>query len=213
MTWREKSVTIDEQNEYIFKSVLGDVTIDEKGVRRDELTGRKDWRIIKDTIGDDEIFKGFLPWEEVKEVSKQDNFLSYPHIDIEVEDDSDRDWEASRLMIFFKEDTPDNFDEIDRCFAAIKKMWNAYRQRNKLNSLNYSYQEETHRLAPPSGEEDSGGEEEDEEPGEEEPGETEDEEGEKQEDVDEQSDEGGGIESVIEKATKKPGELMDEFGG
>ncbi|MDY6771625.1 MAG: hypothetical protein SV186_06775 [Candidatus Nanohaloarchaea archaeon] len=202
MTWREKSVTVDADSEFIFKSVLGDVKIDLSGIKRDELTRGDEWKKIKSTMDPNEILEGFLPWDRVTEISTKEDFLSYPHIDIEVEKEDAPG--TKRLMIFFKKDTPEGFDEVQDCFKTIRKMWNAYRQRNKLHSLNYSFQDNTHRLTP----EETGEEQEGDEATSDKEEREEDEEQRQQDD----GDSDGGIGDIIDKALSSPGDLMDRFG-
>lgn len=206
MTWREKSVTVDADSEFIFKSVLGDVRIDTTGIERIERKRPDDWEKIKSTMDPQEVLEGFLPWDDVVEISTKEEHLSFPHIDIYVEDESERDGKR-RMMLFFKESKAESYDQVEKCFKTIKKMWNAHRQRNKLHTLNYSYQDNTHRLVP-GGKEDESIEEIDEEDDEE----KDREEGGQRHDDGEDSDDGGSVGDIIDSALNAPGELMDRFG-
>ncbi len=202
MTYREKSVSINEEAEHIFKSVLGDIVVNEKGIRRRELKSQEDWERIEATMEPEEIFTGFLPWRKVVEVSKKDDFLSYPHIDITVAEEEEGDRILpKRLKIFMKEDTPDNYDETESCFKTIKRMWDAYRQNNKLHTLNYSYNEE-------QGVEKLEAEEKAEKV--EKP--PEEEQHEKEAEGEQDEDEPDSVQDVINQAMEDPGELMDRFG-
>lgn len=206
MTWREKSVTVDADSEFIFKSVLGDVRIDTSGIERVERKRPDDWDKIKSTMDPNEVLEGFLPWDEVVEISTKEEHLSFPHIDIYVKDESERDGKR-RMMLFFKDSKAESYDQVEKCFKTIRKMWNAHRQRNKLHTLNYSYQDNTHRLVP-GGKEDENIEDVDE-------GEDERQDGGKENDHPEDNDEddgSGSVGDIIDSALNAPGELMDRFG-
>jgi hypothetical protein len=205
MTWKEKSVTVDEDSEQVFKSVLGDVNIDYQGIHRENLKKDDEWNLIRGEMDDEEIFYGHLGWDEVIEVSKKDNFLSYPHIDITI-DEEDEYGDNKRLMIFFKDETPDGYDQVDSFFKTVKKAWNAWRQRNKLHTLSYSYRDGRHKLRPDD-KENNDAENKELTEGDRSSNEEEDE---KQEQKSEQGQEG--VSSIIDKALNAPDKLMDKFG-
>ncbi len=203
MTWREKSVTVDADSEFIFKSVLGDVRIDTSGIERVERKLPDDWDKIKSTMDPQEVLKGFLPWNDIVEISTKEEHLSFPHIDIYVEDESERDGKR-RLMLFFKKSKAQSYDQVEKCFKTIKKMWNAHRQKNKLHTLNYSYQDNTHRLVPGGKKDEISDESENK-------GDTvHDEDKDSSESEDEDDD--GSVSDIIDSALNAPGELMDRFG-
>jgi len=206
MTWREKSVTVDADSEFVFKSVLGDVRIDTSGIERMERKRPDDWDKIKSTMDSSEVLEGFLPWDDVVEISTKEEHLSFPHIDIYVEDESKRDGRR-RTMLFFKDTKAESYDQVEKCFKTIRKMWNAHRQRNKLHSLNYSYQDNTHRLVP--GAENDDTVEDIEEEGEDEQDSRSGETDHKENDKD---DDDGSAGDIIDSALNAPGELMDRFG-
>ncbi|MCJ7429183.1 MAG: hypothetical protein MUP66_02215 [Candidatus Nanohaloarchaeota archaeon QJJ-5] len=139
MTWRDASVTVDAEQQYIIKSVLGDITIDDKGIWREELKSEEDWHRITGTMDAEEIFQGHLPWAYLKEVDAKTHHLSYPHIDLLVEDE---DGNEHRLMLFFKDESPDGYDDVDHCLSTIKKAWAANRQRRKIHTLDYDFQDD-----------------------------------------------------------------------
>jgi len=116
-------------------------------------------------------------------------------------------------MVFFKDHDVDNYDRVDACFKTIRKMWNAYRQRNKLHTLNYSYQDNEHRLHPEGkGRHDREGTSgEDEQAAREEP-EHGDEPDQRHGSGSQDDDDGGSITDVIDKALNDPDGIMDKFG-
>lgn len=206
MTWREKSVTVDADSEFIFKSVLGDVRIDTSGIERIERKRPDDWKKIRSTMDPEEVLEGFLPWDDIVEISTKEEHLSFPHIDIYVEDETERDG-RHRLMLFFKKNKAESYDQVEKCFKTIKKMWNAHRQKNKLHTLNYSYQDNTHRLVP------GGKKDESIEDIEESDDDEQDEEHEQDGTGDDTGDDDdGSVGEIIDSALNAPGELMDRFG-
>lgn len=203
MTWRDKSVTVDQSAQDLFKSVLGDVRVSERGIRRDHLKGLNHWTRIRATMSRSEIFEGFLDWEQVRDVEKKTGHLTYPHIDIIIDPEDTSHWDSSKLMIFFKDESPQGYDDMEACFKAIKKYWNAHRQKNKQNTMRYSY--DTGGQPEASGKQ----QEERDEPELEEPGQ--DTEGEPAEQR--QEDDGGsGLGDILNTAASKPKDLMDKFG-
>jgi hypothetical protein len=205
MTWQEKSVTVNDSKRYRFNSVLGDIIVDEQGIRRDRLKNEDDWDRITSTMKEEEILTGYLPWHLIDEVSMKEDFLSYPHIDITIKDeDNERDWDETVLKLFFKQDAPDGYDQVEKCFNGVRKMWNAYRQNNKLHTLSYDHQDDTHILSPEEG---PG---EDEEPPEQEP--EEESIDDTQEPAEEETAGTDSISEIIDRASSEPDEIMDQFG-
>ncbi|MDY6788554.1 MAG: hypothetical protein SVV03_01185 [Candidatus Nanohaloarchaea archaeon] len=149
MTYKDKSVTENPKNEEKFKSVLGDIMVDEHGIEREEYKGEEHWNKIEAHMEAKELFKGFLPWEHVDKITKVDEHLEYPHVDIHLDKaEEEDDWEEKKVQIFFKKDSPRGYDEIDKFLAHIKRAWNAYLQKHTPTTLKYSYDHDTHVLEP-----------------------------------------------------------------
>ncbi len=160
MTYKEKSVTENPEKEEKFKSVLGDVIVDEQGIERKEYKGEKHWNRISAHMEADEIFKGFLPWEHVKKITKKDEHLKYPHVDIYLKkEEMEDEWEEKKIQIFFNKDAPKGYDEINRFLRHIKLAWNAHLQRHTLKTLSYSYEGGNKVMEPEEEGEDENGEE------------------------------------------------------
>lgn len=140
MTYKEKSVTENPENEKKFKSVLGDILVDRQGIEREEYKGEEHWEKIGAHMEEAELFKGFLPWDHIDKITKRDEHLKYPHVDIHLKKDEVEDeWEEKKLQIFFNKDSPDGYDEIDKFLRHIKLSWNAHLQSHSLKTLSYSY--------------------------------------------------------------------------
>jgi len=203
MTWREKSVTVDQSAEELFKSVLGDIRVKENGIHREHLRGLSHWSKIRATMSRNEIFEGHLHWDDVKDVEKKSGFLSYPHIDIIIDPEEDSHWDSGKLMLFFKQDAPRGYDDLDGCLKAIKKYWNAHRQKTKQNTMRYSYDT--------GGQPEASGKRMDEEEAEELVGDEAEQDPQEQED-DTDADSGSGVTDILKTAASKPKDLMDKFG-
>lgn len=203
MTWREKSVTVDQSAEELFKSVLGDIRVKENGIHREHLRGLSHWSKIRATMSRNEIFEGHLHWDDVKEVEKKSGFLTYPHIDIIIDPDEDSHWDSGKLMLFFKDDAPRGYDDLDGCLKAIKKYWNAHRQKTKQNTMRYSYDAGGQPEASGKQMDEDDAEElvQDDEPPEDEP-----------EPEAEADEEGSSVSNLLKTAASKPKDLMDKFG-
>lgn len=140
MTYKEKSVTETPEKEEKFKSVLGDIIVDEQGIERKEYKGEEHWERIGAHMEEAELFKGFLPWEHIDKIVKKDEHLKYPHVDIHLKkEEIEEEWEEKKLQIFFNKDSPDGYDEIDKFLRHIKLSWQANLQRHSLKTLSYSY--------------------------------------------------------------------------
>ena len=137
MTWKEKSVSYVERDEKVIESSLGDVIIDWRGIRR-EVEDVEEWEDIRREMDDEEIMEGFVAWDEVEEIVKKDEFLSYPHVDIVLKETGDNGIIHRKKKIFFREKEEGEGD-VKTCFKSAIKYWYGYRQRNSLHPLSYSY--------------------------------------------------------------------------
>lgn len=200
MTWRDASVTIDAEQQYIIKSVLGDITIDDKGIWRQDLDSEEDWKRVVRTMDPDEVFQGHLPWKYLADIDIKTHHLSYPHIDLMVEDEHGTE---HRLMIFFKDESPDGYDDLDHCLSTIKKAWAAHRQRRKVHTLDYDFQSEKEqpKAAQVKVDEDTSSAD---------AGPPTDESTPDQDNADD--DDGSGVTDILETAAKDPQSIMETFG-
>lgn len=222
MTWQERSVSVDTSSRFTFKSVLGDVTITDRGIRRDELKREDEWELIRSEMPEDEIFEGYLPWDNIAEVTKRTEHLSHPHIDIELIESSgdgssvEDEVLPDKVRLFFREDSPRGFDDVDRCFKTIKMMWNAHRQRTKRRFLSYSYSDERsiEKLSIQEKDKRSANQAE-QRAKESRPSQQQQEDdntGQEQHSEEKKTGDQGGITGMLETAATKPSKIMDLFG-
>lgn len=200
MTWRDASITVDSDQQYIIKSVLGDITIDDRGIWRDELKSEDDWDRIFRTMDLDEIFKGHLPWEHLSDLRVKEEHLSYPHIDLIAKDE---DGTEHRLMIFFKDESPDGYDKVQHCLSTIKKAWAANRQRRKIHTLDYDFQSDKEQPSAAQVDVDQSSEPD--------PEQQEDAE-QREEDTKAEDESDSSVSNILETAAEDPESIMDAFG-
>ncbi|MDY6776884.1 MAG: hypothetical protein SVQ76_02150 [Candidatus Nanohaloarchaea archaeon] len=142
MSWEDKTVSLGKLDKQEFDSELAHVTVSENGIEV-EFKDVEDWKRIRREVGEEKILEE-LRWEELEEVDLTEEHLYYPHIDLGVE----RDGGEREERVFFTEDEK---DVMESCLNAVRKFWNAHRQRSSSGRDTYEYGE--------AGEESSPGEE------------------------------------------------------
>ncbi len=140
MTWKEKSVSYNSNKEEVFKSVLGDVKVFWDGVERKEINKDEDWSKILEVFDEENIFKGFLSWEDVDDVEIFLENLYFPHVDFLL--DYGEEVLKKRKIIFFKANNSRKHDDIRKFYNSVKKRMNAYNEKRKLKTGEYHYKED-----------------------------------------------------------------------
>lgn len=129
MDWQDKTVSMGNVKKDEFDLHLATVIVSDSRIAVDPHDV-EDWGRIFEELGTDKILEE-VRWEEVEEVSITDNELYYPHIDVILRrnlsgEDEGLNGREQRRIYF----TEDEADEMNRCFNAIKKYWNKWRQHN-----------------------------------------------------------------------------------
>ncbi len=140
MTWKEKSVSYDENREEVFKSVLGDVKVFWDGLERKEIKKDEEWSKILEVFDEENIMKGFLNWEDVDKIEIFSENLHFPHVDFLLSED--KKFSKKRKIVFFKNNSSESHDNIRRFYNSVKKHKSSYDEKRKLRSFDYKYKDD-----------------------------------------------------------------------
>ncbi len=139
MTWKEKSVSYDGSKEKVFRSMLGDIKVSWRGIERNNFQGEEKWERILDVYSKKDVFYGFIGWEEVKDIVISDEDLSFPHVDLVLHEEGDYDLNETKI-VFFRNTDSEKTDNVREFYNEARKRRNAYLQKRKKKSDEYSFQ-------------------------------------------------------------------------
>lgn len=133
MDWREKSVTLGNVQKERFNTRLAHVTVSETRITV-AYKDAEDWKRIRREVGTDILLEE-TALEDVQDVDVSEEHLYYPHINLTVATEDGKE----EKRIYFMEDEE---DDLEACLKAIRRFWNAQRQRGAPHRDSYTYGEE-----------------------------------------------------------------------